>query len=183
MILADISHGYMLIAIFQASSPHSPTSTPQDTQPKAALILGTLVTLLQTPSAYMKFTSTLPMPRICLLLLGEHPLPTAVVHILRIIEISIKTSSSFLRKFELVSGWNILKALLPLAWSQEVQKAAFDVLLQPTNSDENGRYTVICPPILNAILASVSVEPQTAGGCLETRTAPAPHCKLSLLDE
>ncbi|KAF9062084.1 hypothetical protein BDP27DRAFT_1428288 [Rhodocollybia butyracea] len=39
------------------------------------------------------------------------------------------TSILFLRKFELISGWNVLKTVLPGCWSSNVNELAFDVLL------------------------------------------------------
>ena len=38
-------------------------------------------------------------------------------------------SSSFNRKFELVSGWSVLKTVLPPVWDPQINKAAFDLLL------------------------------------------------------
>lgn len=49
--------------------------------------------------------------------------------ILHLIAISIKVSNTFSRKFELVSGWSVLRTVVPAAWDYEVNKAAFDLLL------------------------------------------------------
>ncbi|RDB25611.1 Beige 1 [Hypsizygus marmoreus] len=38
-------------------------------------------------------------------------------------------SPSFSRKFELISGWSVLKTVLPYCWDPRVNEAAFDVLL------------------------------------------------------
>ena len=38
-------------------------------------------------------------------------------------------SSSFNRKFELISGWLVLKTVLPSVWDPQINRAAFDLLL------------------------------------------------------
>ena len=42
-------------------------------------------------------------------------------------------SSAFSIKFELVSGWNVLRKILPAVWDPEVNRAAFDLLLGRAN--------------------------------------------------
>ena len=83
------------------------------------------------PSRYHKFTSSLPMNRILLLLLGERPTSHTAALILRLISIGVARSSTFTRKFELVSGWNILKVVISSTsvWDTEVDAAAWDLLL------------------------------------------------------
>lgn len=83
------------------------------------------------PSRYHKFTSSLPMNRILLLLLGERPTSHTAALILRLIGIGVAQSSTFTRKFELVSGWNILKVVMSSTsvWDREVDAAAWDLLL------------------------------------------------------
>lgn len=44
-------------------------------------------------------------------------------------------SSAFNRKFELVSGWSVLKTVLPSVWDPQVNKAAFDLLLGRFSDD------------------------------------------------
>lgn len=83
---------------------------------------------------YTKFTTVLPMTRILLLLLGDRPSSTVAAQILNMISISIRVSGSFSRKFELVSGWSVLKTILPNVWDPVVNKAAFDLLLGRTNT-------------------------------------------------
>lgn len=96
---------------------------------KAEPVFGRLVKILTIQAYYTKFTAILPMTRILLLLLGERPSSYIAVQVLTLIAISIKVSSSFSRKFELVSGWSVLKTILPTAWDLSVNKAAFDLLL------------------------------------------------------
>lgn len=158
--------------------PHPDTQKTENTLNRAELIFGVLVTLLQSPQAYTKFISVLPMPRICLLLLGETPTSTTAVNVLRLIETSVKNNPSFSRKFELVSGWNIIKNTLPSAWSPEVQSAAFNILLQSAAKDLNEQYTVLCPSIINSILASLFVEPQVASTWLARQIGPNAHREL-----
>ena len=69
------------------------------------------------------------MARICLLLLGDRPSPVVATQILNLIGLSIQLSSSFNRKFELISGWLVLKTVLPSVWDPQINKAAFDLLL------------------------------------------------------
>jgi hypothetical protein len=87
-------------------------------------------------SQYQKFTSSLPMNRILLLLLGERPTPHSAALILRLIGMAVARSPSFTRKFELVSGWNILKVVLSRTsvWNSEVDEAAWDLLLGNTGA-------------------------------------------------
>ena len=39
----------------------------------AELVMDALLAILSVPSAYTKFTTTLPITRICILLLGKYP--------------------------------------------------------------------------------------------------------------
>ncbi|KAF8885379.1 hypothetical protein CPB84DRAFT_1837906 [Gymnopilus junonius] len=113
-------------------SPHSMISRFEFKSPpqeKAEQVLALLVRILSSQVHYTKFTTALPLTRILLLLLGEHPSPPVAVHILTLIAISIRVSSAFSRKFELVSGWNVLKTVLPGVWDPAVNRAAFDLLL------------------------------------------------------
>ncbi|KAF4609487.1 hypothetical protein D9613_012349 [Agrocybe pediades] len=128
------------------SSPHSilsrfDSSSSADTQgtssllpslsaqAKAELVLSLLVSILSISTYHNLFTSSLPLTRILLLLLGERPSAGVATSILRLLAVSISFSNSFNRKFELVSGWGVLKLVLPPIWNPEVNKAAFDLLL------------------------------------------------------
>ncbi|KAH9476097.1 Beige protein-like protein 1 [Psilocybe cubensis] len=125
-------------------SPHSVISRFEFKLPpreKAELVLSLLVQIIGGHSYYIKFTTVLPMTRILLLLLGDRPSPSVAAQILNMISISIRVSSSFSRKFELVSGWSVLKTILPNVWDPTVNKAAFDLLLGriDTRSAENSQ--------------------------------------------
>ncbi|KAA1472737.1 beach-domain-containing protein [Dentipellis sp. KUC8613] len=126
---------------------------------KALQVLEMFISVLTTSQeCYSKFASSLPLTRICLLLLGDRPTPVIATHILRIIDLSLSSTPAFNRKFELVSGWTILKTVLPYAWNLDVHKAAFDLLLGRTKPDPNsdGVPVVTCPSIMLAILASLN---------------------------
>jgi len=123
---------------------------------------------------YHKFTSSLPINRILLLLLGERPTPHSAALILRLIGVGVARSPSFTRKFELVSGWNILKVVLPSTsvWDGEVDRVAWDLLLgnmdattisrTPTPTSANAKRQnqrsdteVSCPHVLPTILCAL----------------------------
>ncbi|KAF9029661.1 hypothetical protein BDZ89DRAFT_1159737 [Hymenopellis radicata] len=146
-----------------ASSPHSIISridysnAPQ----KAEQVLEIFVSLLSNLDFYNKIITALPVMRICLLLIGDRPQPFVATQVLRIIAISIRISVSFTRKFELISGWSVLKTALPECWDSAVNEAAFDVLLGRTpksgksRMDQDSENTVICPQIVPTILSAL----------------------------
>lgn len=101
---------------------------------KAEHVLALLVQIIGAQPYYTKFTTALPMTRILLLLLGDRPSSHVAAQILNMISISIRVSNSFSRKFELVSGWSVLKTVLPNVWDPAVNKAAFDLLLGRINT-------------------------------------------------
>ena len=112
-----------------------------------------LVSLLcSSPQLLQKFAAAVPFTRICLLLLGDRPSPTVATEILKLICISIDVSQTFVRKFELVSGWTILKNVIPCAWNKDVHQAAFDILLDHKGDD---KIIVRCPNIISTIIASL----------------------------
>src|SRR5258708_35188230 len=86
-------------------SPMSSTSKLDKThrREKAEQVLEALVHTLATPSLLNKFTSALPLSRVLLLLLGEHPSPVVAAQILILLSLILNASPSFNRKFELVS--------------------------------------------------------------------------------
>ncbi|KZT70568.1 beach-domain-containing protein [Daedalea quercina L-15889] len=151
--------------VTEASSPRSIISRIDysNVQSKAEQVLGMLISILRSPAAYERFSSALPVPRISLLLLGERPTPTTAALVLQLLTISVKSSSSFGRKFELVSGWNILKAVIPHAWDDSVQRAAFDLLLGWQEGEVHNSPVVVCPQILLAILAALKFSLGTVG--------------------
>lgn len=127
---------------------------------KAEQVLDVLVSMLSSPTFFNKFITALPITRICLLLLGDKPQPLVACQVLRIIEISIRMSPSFTRKFELISGWTVLKTVLPGCWDVNVNAAAFDVLLgrNPTSKakvDDNS--AVVCQQLIPTILSALQV--------------------------
>lgn len=126
---------------------------------KAEQVLESLVSMLSSPTYYTKFTAALPLTRICLLLLGVRPTPVVASLVLLLIGISLGSSSSFSRKFELVSGWSVLKTVLPGAWDPSVHEAAFDILLGRVASYKNvvgpASNTVVCPYIMPPILCAL----------------------------
>ncbi|KAL4252230.1 hypothetical protein ABKN59_005526 [Abortiporus biennis] len=141
-----------------AASPRSVISRidNRNAQAKAEQVLEVLISILQSSSAYNKFASALPLTRVCLLLLGEHPPSSIAEQILRLIGIAMRNTTSFSRKFELVSGWTIFKTVLPGSWSENVQNAAFDVMLgSNSNKDEKNVNVVTCPAIVPPILAAL----------------------------
>ncbi|KAK7434688.1 Beige protein-like 1 [Stygiomarasmius scandens] len=97
----------------------------------------------------------LPVNRALLLLLGDRPSPVVAKQIINLIRISVESSSSFIRKFELISGWNVLKTVSPMCWDSEVNEAAFDLLLRPYNDkgDCDGN-VVVCPQTVATILSA-----------------------------
>lgn len=181
----------MSIASSGDTSPHSIVSHFEFRMPpreKAEPVLGRLVKILTIQAYYSKFTSILPMTRILLLLLGERPSSYIAVQVLTLIAISIKASSSFNRKFELVSGWSVLKTILPIAWDPLVNKAAFDLLLgrvdgnlpssqAPTPTSASRKVekemktstTVSCTHIIPTILSALQTGLNTVAG----------HCHIS----
>ncbi|RPD65419.1 beach-domain-containing protein [Lentinus tigrinus ALCF2SS1-7] len=172
-----------------ASSPRSIISRidHQNAQYKAEQVFKMFVSVLDNPAMFNKFTATLPLTRICLLLLGDRPSPLVATLVLRMISTALGISTSFSRKFELVSGWNVLKLFLPYAWDVTVQDAAFDVLLGRSRDKRDIIPTVVCPHIVPAIFASlkmgldnsrVSDDPQTRA----TASANVEHLLETLID-
>lgn len=128
---------------------------------KAEQVLDCLTSILSTPTKLERFIAALPLSRICILLLGDNPNSVLASQVLIIIGLTLAQSTSFNRKFELVSGWAILKNALPGAWDPSVHVAAFDVLMgrlglphTPALS-KAGAMPVVCPYILPAIIASL----------------------------
>ncbi|THH31660.1 hypothetical protein EUX98_g2544 [Antrodiella citrinella] len=141
-----------------AASPRSVISRIDQNHPqmKAEQVLAMLVSLIQSPPMYQKFIGALPAARIYLLLLGERPTAGIATAILRMVAVSLKASATFSRKFELASGWSILKTVLPYGWCEAAQEAAIDILLGPVEAG-NDRNVVTCShvvPLLFGVLQS-----------------------------
>ena len=157
-----LSNRFFLSDKAQASSPRSAVSQIDNTRTrdKAHEVLTVFVSILGTGSNLAKLSAALPLPRICLLLLGDHPTSIIATQILTIISLAQKSSTSFSRKFELVSGWTVLKVALPSAWNTEVQAVAFDILLGRTAGQERTPNTqrnpiIACSQIAPAIFAAL----------------------------
>ena len=142
-------------------SPHTIISPIDATSShaKAEQILELLVSTLSSKSYHVKFAAALPLTRILLLLLGDRPSSVVATHVLSLINISVNLSSSFIRKFELISGWSVLKTVLPYCWDASVSRASIDILLgrciyiQSSNSHDSK--TVVCPNIVPAIISAM----------------------------
>ncbi|KAJ7856539.1 beach-domain-containing protein [Mycena leptocephala] len=148
-----------------ASSPQSVLSRIdyRDPRDKAEQVLEMLISLLAIPTLYNKFAAVLPLTRICILLLGDRPSPVIANQILILIAISNNMSPAFARKFELISGWSVLKTVLPACWDPSVNEAALDILLgrlttgdpkspNPTNTEA---VTIACPHIVPTIFCAL----------------------------
>ncbi|KAJ6464029.1 beach-domain-containing protein [Mycena sanguinolenta] len=166
-----------------AGSPQSLMSRfdykEQDSRDKAEQVLEMLISLLAIPALYNKFTAVLPLTRICILLLGDRPTPAIANQILILIAISNAMSPAFARKFELISGWSVLKTVLPACWDPSVNEAALDILLgRPgmgpdpkspnlngggangngnANANGAGGVTIACPHIVPTIFCALQV--------------------------
>jgi hypothetical protein len=77
-------------------------------------------------------------------------------HVLHLIAMSLGVSASFNRKFELVSGWSVLRIVLPSAWDPSVHEAAFDILLgRVVEKAHTASTTVVCAYVVPAIFAAL----------------------------
>ncbi|KAF6760566.1 hypothetical protein DFP72DRAFT_988225 [Ephemerocybe angulata] len=116
----------------------------------AANLHEVLVSLLSHQQLYAKFI-TCPTHNPNMPTSSGRPAhhPPVAFHILRLV-------NSF-RKFELISGWSVMKTVLPTAWSLEVNGAAFDILLGRFNTEADiDSYTVVaCQGIMPSILTAL----------------------------
>lgn len=136
------------------------------------MVLEALAGIMFSPTHFTKFSSALPLTRILVLLLGDRPTSIISTQILHIIGLALKTSASFIRKFELISGWTVLRGVLPASWDQRVQNASFDVLLGRVGvsgvHESNRVPTVSCPNIITVILGALQHGLNTVSSeCLE----------------
>jgi hypothetical protein len=130
-------------------------------QERAEQVYEVLVQNLSNTSLLSKFTAALPLSRVLLLLLGEHPTSIVASQTLILLGLILNASPSFNRKFELVSGWSALKVILPISWDPSVHVAAFDLLLGRVfvtgkSLSSSGPAKIVCPYILPAILSSLA---------------------------
>jgi hypothetical protein len=116
-------------------------------------VLIAFVSLLHPANHLKRFMATLPFSRTCLLLLGERPTPAIATQVLLLLKDALISSTSYIRKFELVNGWLVLRFVLPQAWSPSVHAAAFDILLGPKHIPSSDS-KLVCAQIFPAILAS-----------------------------
>jgi hypothetical protein len=149
------------IDVPQVASPRSVISVVDriHSHDKAELVLDAFISILSSPTHYNKLAAALPLARVCLLLLGDRPSSFIVCGVLKLLGLCLAASSSFSRKFELVSGWSILKTVVPRAWDTQVQTATFDILLgrnsRAREDKTNDLKTVVCPHICPTIFASL----------------------------
>ncbi|KAH9033084.1 hypothetical protein EDB85DRAFT_2230236 [Lactarius pseudohatsudake] len=116
---------------------------------KVEQLFGAFVSILSdSPDCYIRFAATLPLTCIYLLLLGDKPSSFVAKQVLDLIALSLHKSKSFSRKFKLVSGWTIVKTVLPNAWDSNVHATAFGILL---GQDEGQVPFVTCSRVFPAI--------------------------------
>ena len=143
----------------QSGSPSSSSTLPRihscTSRGKPEQVLEALISILSRKEFYVKFVAALPLTRICLLLLGNSPSSAVAAQILKLLNASVGFSTSFIRKFELVNGWSVLKIVLPCSWSKDVSDAAFDLLLGRTGTYRSQDVSLRCPQILPTILAAL----------------------------
>ncbi|KAJ3833898.1 hypothetical protein F5878DRAFT_545746 [Lentinula raphanica] len=169
------------VLVILTSILRSPQSSLPSPSPKSSPAPFPSFSLANTssPYPYLKlFLTNLPLTRILLLLLGPRPSPVIASQILTIIGICVSPSDGtgtgkevgfvgFGRKFELVGGWGVLRAVLSSeggkCWNSDVNKAAFDVMLGRVSMlDENGtrntseENVVTCPQMAPIILSAMS---------------------------
>ncbi|KAF8547687.1 beach-domain-containing protein [Imleria badia] len=136
-------------------SPRVSISGGNNNSEKARPVLDAVISLLRIPTMYMKFSEALPVARIALLWLGPEPSPALVCQVLAIIGISFGTSTSFGKKFELASGWLMLKKVLPPIWNDAIHEAVLDLLLQPAREGGTASKVVKCPQMLAVVLLAL----------------------------
>lgn len=155
----SLAYTVKLGTVSGAASPHSAVSRfeVRNPQEKAEHVFIVLVDLLSNQNLYTKFIAALPITRICILLLGDHPTSLVAAQVLRLVNVCLRFTSSFSRKFELISGWSVMKTVLPTSWSLEVNQAAFDVLLGrfDATADFEQYDAVVCPGIIPSILGAL----------------------------
>ncbi|KAH9965265.1 beach-domain-containing protein [Russula dissimulans] len=140
----------------EVSSPKSVISRfdHDRSREKAEQLLEVFVSIMsESADCYTRFSVALPVTRIYLLLLGDRPSPFVSKQVLDLITVSLKRSKTFSRKFELVSGWAVLKTVLPRAWDANVHSAAFGILLDQTQDQGP---VVTCSHILPTILSTLT---------------------------
>ncbi|KAL4258196.1 Beach-domain-containing protein [Pleurotus pulmonarius] len=175
--------------IGQPDSPSSPLSIVSrldqtGAREKAEHVFAALLSILSSSTSYTRFAVSLPHTRIPLLLLGDRPSPIIATRVLTLVGMSLHASPTFSRKFELISGWNVLKAVLPRAWDHNVNEAAFGILLGRGGANANaGGNVVVCPQIVPAILCALKEGLESMSKALEISMDQAPHSSSELAVE
>ncbi|KAG1874893.1 beach-domain-containing protein [Suillus subluteus] len=158
-----------------SSSPRSTTSRGDllrySTRDKAEQVLEALVSMMRIPSLHSKLAGTLPMPRICLLLLGSQPSAhTACQPHCHLAKTSTRPG-----------GWGILKTVLPRVWDRSVHDAALDILPgRPgdRSSDDSGS-----PQMLSVFLFALYQGLSIGNNNAEPDEAPSKDAIIWILDD
>ncbi|KAG0697567.1 hypothetical protein DFH29DRAFT_1003625 [Suillus ampliporus] len=168
-----------------SSSPRSSTSRGDllrsSARDKTEQVLEALVSMMRIPSLHSKLAATLPMPRICLLLLGTHPSAHTACQVLGMLGFSLKASLSSGKNFELASGWAILKTVLPRVWDRSVHDAALDLLpgRPGSRSDNDSGF----PQMLSVFLFALYQGLLAGNDSAEPGEAPSKDAIIWILDD
>ncbi|KAG2346496.1 beach-domain-containing protein [Suillus weaverae] len=168
-----------------SSSPRSTTSRGDlqrsSTRDKAEQVLEALVSMMRIPSLHSKLAGTLPMPRICLLLLGSHPSAHTACQVLGMLGLSLKASLSSGKDFESASGWSILKTVLPRVWDRSVHDAALDIL--PGRAGDRSGDDSGSPQMLSVFLFALYQGLSIGNNNAEPGEAPSKDAIIWILDD
>ncbi|KAI6157101.1 hypothetical protein BKA82DRAFT_965252 [Pisolithus tinctorius] len=172
----------------EPSDPPSPRSSSAflsvNQHDRAKQLLEAVVSLLRIPSAYARVSESVPLARIVLLWVNEVPSPSVACQVLSVIGISLMFSSSFGKKLELLSGWNLLRKRLPPVWNEDLHRAAVDLLLRPAADAISSKGTpqgIRCPQILSVILVALRCSLLVC--CDKLNQGPSRHVTELILDD
>ncbi|KIK26284.1 hypothetical protein PISMIDRAFT_271223 [Pisolithus microcarpus 441] len=147
--------------VTEPSNPPSPRSSlflSVDQHERVKQLLDAVISLLRIPSMYARVSESVPLTRVVLLWVTEDLSPSVACQVLSVIGIGLIFSSSFGKKFELLSGWGLLRKRLPPVWNEELHRAAVELLLQPAagaSPSKNASQSIRCPQILPVILVAL----------------------------
>ncbi|KAG1745693.1 hypothetical protein EDB19DRAFT_1927133 [Suillus lakei] len=168
-----------------SSSPRSSTShrdlLRSSTKDKAEQVLEALVSMMRIPSLHSKLAGTLPMPRICLLLLGSHPSTHTACQVLSMLGLNLHASLSSGKNFESASGWGILKTVLPRIWDRSVHDAALDIL--PGRPGDGSSNASGSPQMLSVFLFALYQGLSAGNNNAEPGEAPSKDAIIWILDD
>ncbi|KAI6008605.1 hypothetical protein EDC04DRAFT_2871453 [Pisolithus marmoratus] len=139
-------------------SPRSSIFLSVNKPERARQLLDAVISLLRIPSMYARFSESVPLARVVLLWVNEEPSPSIACQVLSVIGIGLIHSSSFGKRLELLSGWNLLRKRLPSVWNEELHRAAVDLLLRPAADaapSKNTPQSIRCPQIVPVILVAL----------------------------